>query len=455
MITRLEIDGFKTFRDISIEVAPFQILIGAGGAGKSNLFDALVLLAQLANADVRSAFQQSRGEPRELFTQLGDGNIAGRMRLAVEMLVPPAVEDDWGASADVKYTRMRYEVAIDRRMDERGVERLYVAHEALMPIQRSDDPWARRHIGRGRERWLPPLKSGRTVPFLSTLTVEGVPTIYLHQDGRGGDRAAVAQSAERTVLSTVSNTEFPHAFAARQEMRKWRVVDPCAVAIRSSGSFLPHSYVASDGGNLPAALARIKAESPYALERVARDLVAAVPGVAGLDVSDGYMREEPTIRLKREDGHIISPGLLSGGALRMLALVALKNDPDEGGAILLEEPENGLDNQSIRRALPLLRGMSTDFERGEGDEGVLRQLLVATHSIELVRELVGLLGREEELPVHDLPEVLFVRSERIAGEPVPVTTFSRIRPSQQLELALDGAAEDYIHTLADLEGALD
>jgi predicted ATPase len=453
MITRLELDGFKTFSDVAFDIAPFQIFIGPSGAGKSNLFDALLLLSHLAGSDLRSAFQEVRCEPRELFTQLADGTTAARMRIAAEMLVSSHVEDDWGAQADVKYTRMRYEIAIERRMDERGIERLYVAHEALLPIQRSDDPWARRHIGRGRERWLPTLRTGRTVPFLSTIDVEGTPTIYLHQDGRGGDRAAVAHGAERTVLSTVSNTEFPHAFAARQEMRKWRVLDLHADAIRAAGSFLPHSYIASDGGNLHEALARIKAESPYALERVARDLVAVVPGLAGLDVNDGYMREGPVIRLKRDDGHIISPGLLSGGALRLLALVTLKNDPDEGGVLCLEEPENGLDAPSLRRALPLLRGMSTDLDRG-GEGEYLRQMLLGTHSADLVRELVRLLGREEELPVHDLPEVLYVRAEK-RGEGHPaMSLFSRIRPSQQLELGLDGPAGADVQTLAELESAL-
>jgi len=40
MITRIEIDGFKTFRNFSLELAPLQVIVGLNGAGKSNLFDA-------------------------------------------------------------------------------------------------------------------------------------------------------------------------------------------------------------------------------------------------------------------------------------------------------------------------------------------------------------------------------------------------------------------------------
>ena len=43
MITQIEIDGFKTFLDFKVELAPFQVLVGANAAGKSNLFDAFHL----------------------------------------------------------------------------------------------------------------------------------------------------------------------------------------------------------------------------------------------------------------------------------------------------------------------------------------------------------------------------------------------------------------------------
>lgn len=104
MITRLELDGFKTFQDFKLELAPFQVIVGSNGAGKSNLVDALRLLSRLADADLRSAFQGLRGEAGELFTILPEGQPADRMRLAVEMLVERQVQDSWGAQADLKYT---------------------------------------------------------------------------------------------------------------------------------------------------------------------------------------------------------------------------------------------------------------------------------------------------------------------------------------------------------------
>ena len=138
MITRIELDGFKTFRNFQLDLAPFQLIVGANGAGKSNLFDALRLLAQLADHDLRSAFQNLRGDAGELFTLLPNGQDSGlhKMRLAAEMLVEQYVQDSWGVEAEITFRRLRYELEITRRAvtAKIGLERLLVTHESLTVI---------------------------------------------------------------------------------------------------------------------------------------------------------------------------------------------------------------------------------------------------------------------------------------------------------------------------------
>ncbi len=95
MITQIELDGFKTFKDFKVELAPFQVIVGPNGAGKSNLFDALQLLSQLAEVDVQTTFQELRGEAGELFTKLPNGQTADRMRIAVDLLVDRKCEIGW------------------------------------------------------------------------------------------------------------------------------------------------------------------------------------------------------------------------------------------------------------------------------------------------------------------------------------------------------------------------
>jgi len=222
LITLLEIDGFKTFQDFKLALSPFQVIVGPNGAGKSNLFDALHLLSRLVDTDLRSAFQELRGDAKELFTTMPNGKSLNRMFLAVEMLVDRSIQDSWGAKADLKYTRMRYELKILRRLDEQGLERLYVAHESLKAIPRSDDDWCKKHGLSTQNGWLPKLTGGRP-HFISTEeTKTGQNTIHLHQDSHGGRKSSVAEKIERTVLSGVTNTEFPHAFAAKEEIPQRR-----------------------------------------------------------------------------------------------------------------------------------------------------------------------------------------------------------------------------------------
>lgn len=96
MITRIELDGFKTFQDFSLDLAPLQVIVGANGAGKSNLFDALRLLGCLAHSDLTSAYQEVRDQVGELFTVRPGGRSATQMRLAVDLLVARRVQDSWG-----------------------------------------------------------------------------------------------------------------------------------------------------------------------------------------------------------------------------------------------------------------------------------------------------------------------------------------------------------------------
>jgi predicted ATPase len=101
LITRIELDGFKTFQDFKLDLSPFQVIVGPNGAGKSNLFDALHLLSLLVNKNLRLAFQELRGDAIELFTAFPNGQKANKMKIAVEMLVDRFIEDDWGKKTEM------------------------------------------------------------------------------------------------------------------------------------------------------------------------------------------------------------------------------------------------------------------------------------------------------------------------------------------------------------------
>jgi ABC-type multidrug transport system ATPase subunit len=50
MLRRLKINGFKRLREIDLEMRPLMVLIGANGAGKTSLLDAVSMLSAIVNS---------------------------------------------------------------------------------------------------------------------------------------------------------------------------------------------------------------------------------------------------------------------------------------------------------------------------------------------------------------------------------------------------------------------
>ena len=380
MITRIELDGFKTFQDFSLDLAPLQVIVGANGVGKSNLFDALKLLGRLADSDLLTAFQGMRGEVGELFTILPDGGTSDRIRLAVEMLVNRQVQDGWGARQELKYTRLRYELEVVRRNDDHGLQRLNVDNERLAPIPRKTDPWTKSYDLKTGSAWIPKTTGGRPSPFISTSYEESKPTLALHQDGRGGRRNVVAEQAERTVLSGVQNTEYPHAFAVAEEMRAWRFLHLNPEVLRQSSPMTATTKMSPDGRFLANALARMSTIDPMLLADVSRDLANRVPGILQIEVEEDRKLERYVIWAKTVDGRRFSSRVLSDGTLRLLALVTMTNDPDHEGVLCFEEPENGVHPSRLGSMTYLLGELATDFSEPNQADLPLRQILSNSHS---------------------------------------------------------------------------
>src|SRR6185503_21164826 len=88
MITRIEIDGFKSFRQFSLDLEPLQIIAGPNSAGKSNLFDALSVLSRSADGEiVTSALAKGRGKIHEQFARR-PWSVAPAIQISVDLLLP-------------------------------------------------------------------------------------------------------------------------------------------------------------------------------------------------------------------------------------------------------------------------------------------------------------------------------------------------------------------------------
>ena len=384
MITRIELDGFKTFQEFSLDLSPLQVIVGANGVGKSNLFYALRLLGRLAGSNVGAAFHESRGDVGELFLVRPHGGSAERIRLAIEMLVNQEVRDDWGTCQELRFPRMRYELEIVRLLDTQGQDRLIIEHEFLAPIPRQRDRWTKANKLKTGGNWIPAMTGGRSSPFISTDKSRKETTLVLHQDGKSARRDIEAAEAGRTLLSGARNIEFPHAFAAAEEMRAWRFLHLDPEIMRQPSPAAAPANMTDGGRNLPNVLARMKAIDPMLLADVSRDLASHLPGAMQVEVDEDREAGQFVIWATAEDGRRFSARALSDGALRALALVALRNDPEHGGLLCFEDPENSVHPSRLKDLTHILKDLTTDFSSSEHDGAPLRQVICNTHSPVLI-----------------------------------------------------------------------
>lgn len=393
MLTRIEVDGFKSFEKLDVSLTPFTAIVGNNAAGKSNLFDAIQLLSSLATHDVAEAVKDMRGEPLELFRQTSAGREK-RIALAVEVLVDPLVRDPWGSQVQLSHTRIRYEVALEWREIRPGVPRIQVAHEAVLPIMRMNDPWAA-ELGPTKAFRNAHLKYKRSKPWLTTADRPEGAMFEIHQDGKQG-RNRPASAAEATVLYSITNAEFPHLFALREEMRHWRLLQLDPALLRRPSPAAASDVLAPDGANLAAVLAQLRletadAEHPNgALDDIAAELNNLIPGVARLQADLDKSSREYRIELTMRDGLPFSSRVVSDGTLRVLALLTLLHDPRHRGTVCFEEPENGVHPGRVKDLVRRLRDMVTNLRASHLPDppSPLSQLLLNSHSPVVLSALV-------------------------------------------------------------------
>ena len=391
MLTRIEIDGFKSFEDFALDLQPFTVVVGPNASGKSNLFDALRLLSRLVETDVRSAIKGLRGEPTELFRTLPDGQISNYIFIAVETLLSPSVADAYGLRHDLIQTRIRYELKIERRKDANSnIERLFVASEDARPINYKVDRWlhgVRRPSASFKKLFS---RTRRKSPFLETIEGQGEDRHFVVRQDRtqGRGREFPAVKAETTVLSGITSaTEFPHLFALKEELSSIRYLQLDPAAEREPSSFLSTDDLEPNGSNLAAVLARIQDETADkerpkgVLSDILADLISIIPGIRDLAVERDEARREYVISLTLTDGQVFSSRVLSDGTVRVLALLTLLHDPRRKGVICFEEPENGIHEQRLRQLIKLLRKACVDqtLSVALNSKRVL-QVIVNTHS---------------------------------------------------------------------------
>ncbi|WEY38277.1 AAA family ATPase [Paraburkholderia sp. SUR17] len=392
MLTKLRVKGFKSLDDVTVYFGPFTCVAGANGAGKSNLFDAIVFLRDLADMPIIAAANRVRdrdgkrfGSVGSIFTRYREGS-AETMELEAEFLVPNSVTDDFGRQGEPKVTHLRYRIVLRYVFDERsGSERIVLLDESLKYIPKRD--FRRGLFPHGDAFWETVKGGTKTSDFISTDTSEsdGRPIVNIHQDTGGGRPERIpAYGMERTALSGINTIDRPTALAARREMRSWALLQLEPSALRQPDDFSTPTdiHVAPSGAHMPATLKNLGKDA-----EVANRLAELIPDVAELSVEVDEKRELKTLFLTNRDRIKYPAKALSDGTLRFLALAIIHADPQAGGLICLEEPENGIHPSRVRAMTNLLRDMAVDPSQAISEINPLRQVIINTHSPLVVQEL--------------------------------------------------------------------
>jgi predicted ATPase len=342
VITRIQIDGYKSFEDFDLELSPFSVLVGANASGKSNLLEALDLLAHLVREPTGQTLvdHARRGGPKELFRRVPDGAPVPEMRIAADVLS--------NGDGGIGYCHLRVEAR----------------------VRYADPP----------------------DPLCVDVTVENVHDLdEYNEDGvlsAMRDRLAFSGSVREELARTGQLHATPgpvqDSVYGPQLTRDWRIVEPLPRSMRLVSSTFDEAALAEDGKNLGAVLGRLSRHSEQWFDFMA-DAVALLPELTDVAVEANREWAQWDVWLEHKHEPRMSPNAASAGTLRVLALFAAAYDPAHPGLLMLEEPENGLYPGRVPQLLARLRGRVTDLgtlglsSRVEG-AAQMRQIMVTSHS---------------------------------------------------------------------------
>lgn len=460
MITRIKIDGFKSLVDAELYFGPFTCIVGANAIGKSNFFDALAFLSNLADKTLIEAAKSVRSDQQNSNIQdifFRDGNITyNMMSFEVDMIIPKEGYDDLGQKAYASTTALQYKLQLQLNEISEFNEPIQIAHESLKAIPIKE---IRKQLHfKPSKIWIDSVIRGRkSSDFISTPLDGNI--IKLHLDSGGNIEQSTnsekrkrsgrpmefkREKMPRTLLSNVT-AESPTAFLVRQEMRDWMMLQLEPTALRQPNTIyeVKNAEIKANGANLPATLYRLANDKTYRdiYQEITNKMSNLIPDVSEVCIDKDDKRDLLTLQICFKSGLILPAQSLSDGTLRFLGLAILEADNGNNGVICLEEPENGINPKKIGTIISLLQEIATDTDYAVDGDNPLRQMIINTHSTIVASNI-----NYDSLYCADNKEIY----SDILSKKITVTTFSALPDTWRTNNKL--ASEI---SLGDIEGYVD
>ena len=353
MMTTLAISGYRSLRDIRMELGPLNVVTGANGSGKSSLYRALRLLADAAQGRIVQALAAEGGMPSALWA--GPKSLSRAMIRGEQPVQGQASREP--VSLKLGFGGEDYGYAVDLGLP-------VVAGSATMFFR---DPEIKAEAA-----WTGP-RLKRSTAFAYR---EGPMARVLSEKGEWRLAPATLRPSDGLMTHCADPHGAPELLVLREKMRAWRFYDHLRTD-RDAPARRPQvgtrtAALADDGADLAAALQTIREIGDAgALDAAVDD---AFPG-ASITVADrdGLFAVE-----MRQPGLLRPLGVaeLSEGTLRYLLLVAALLSPRPPPLLVLNEPEASLHPDLVA---PLARLISGAAERA--------QVVVVSHAAALVEAL--------------------------------------------------------------------
>jgi len=370
MITRLAISGYRSLRDVRLALSPLTVITGANGSGKSSLYRALRLLADVAQGRVVQSLAAEGGLQSTLWA--GPENFSREVKAGVHPVQGLARKNP--IALKLGFSGPSYGFAI-----ELGLPHPSSSAFSLDPQIKIESLWTGELPGRAN------IVAERRGPGVRI------------KDSNGDWRQAMTSLDPFDSMMThcADPRDGFELLHLRETMRDWRFYDYFrtdreAPARRPQiGTYTP--VLASDGGDLAAAVQTIEEIGDGAA--LADAVLDAFPG-SRLDVaqSDGYfeleMRQHGLLRALRS-------AELSDGTLRYLLLIAALLTPRPAKVTILNEPEVSLHPDLLA---PLARLVAAAATR--------TQIILVSHSTALVAACLEAPGAREILLEKQFGETL-------------------------------------------------
>ena len=352
IITRLCISGYRSLRDVRLEIGALTVVTGANGSGKSSLYRALRLLADVAQGRIIQSLAIEGGLPSALWA--GPENFSRSVK-AGEHPVEPMVRKG-PVSLRLGFSSDEYGYAIDLGMPPPRPPSRFNRD----PEIKAESLWTGSVLGRAN------VFAQRRGPSVSLRNQEGV-----------WRSAFDSLKPYDSMLTHCSDPrDGAELLLMRENLREWRFYDhfrtdsEAPARRRQVGTRTP--VLASDGADLAAAIATI--QEVGAEDELEAAIADAFPG-GSIEVRDAAGSFEIEMR---QHGLLRSLGTseLSDGTLRYLLLVAALLSPRPPPLMILNEPETSLHPD-------LLPALARLIAKASGQS----QIIVVSHAANLVSAL--------------------------------------------------------------------